>query len=77
MWLDLKTEIAAEFAALVTFDVDGTNLSVRKARTSIEAERKAYKAAWARAKYRRDAAFRAEKVAADCARYHAKKVAGK
>lgn len=72
-WLDLASDIASEFAELQVLDVRESGLSVRKSRAAIEHDRKAYKAAWALRKYRRDATFRALKIAADCARYHLKK----
>ena len=76
-WVDLDAEVSELFDSLVAFDVRDRSLSYRNprpyCRAFVSRERRAYKAEWARAKYRRDEGFRLRKVAADCARYHATK----
>lgn len=79
VWKNLREDIELELSGHCEYDVLSAKmegLSVRKSRAEIELGRKAYKAQWARNKYRTNKEHRLAKVAQDLARYHRKKLNG-
>ena len=57
----------------IEFEMRLAQSAANKREKPVSVSRRKYKAEWARAKYRRDAAMRARKNAADLARYYEKK----